>query len=215
MTFKSLAQDVRDYLAKGFSTDAQTEVRIPQFINDAERKIAIDLELQGFIEPQIFTMAAGKSVYQKPDRWRRTISMTFGTNLLGDTAGEERVPLFARSYEYCRAVWPNSTITGAPKFYADYNSDHWLIAPTPNENFRCEAIVEAIPPLLDEKNQTNWLTDHAPILLRPAVLSMAAAFNQDQAKKDLYDAEYAGVMASLNKKDLLKIVDRSATRRQA
>ena len=215
MTFESLSDDIRQYLSKGGQTDGETERRIPQFINDAERKIALDLDLQGFNEVLQFTLRAGVSTYPKPDRWRRTISMSFGDDLPGDASGEERSQIFSRSYEYVRSVWPNSTKTGKPKWYADYNDKNWVIAPTPDASYRCEVISQSIPPLLDEKNNTNWLTESASILIRPAALMAAAAFNQDAEKLAIYSADYQSVLGSIDKKELLKIVDRSATRQQA
>jgi hypothetical protein len=127
MTFTSLKDDVRSYLERGASaaTDPLVYAQIPKLINLAERRIARDLKVQGFQTVVSSTMQANVAVLPKPDRWRETISINIGTGATNDV----RTEVFGRSYEYCRAYWPNQTETETPVFYADYDYRHWLFAP--------------------------------------------------------------------------------------
>lgn len=209
MTFTSLQEDVRRYLERGYVTDTTVYAQLPRLINLAERAIATELKFQGFIDVVVTTLVAGTSVYDKPDRWRQTVSLNFGTGATNDT----RTPLFARSYEYCRTYWPDSTVRAQPEFYSDYDYQHWLIVPTPDANYPMEVLYYQQPPLLDTNNQTNWLTDYAPNALLYRTLLETTPFLQHDERIPTWQTMYSQQMQAMNVQDLQKIVDRAATRK--
>jgi hypothetical protein len=207
MTFTSLQQDIWRYLERGFTQEDDPIVysQIPRLINTAERRIARELKIQGFISAVTTTLSSGVAVYSKPDRWRDTISMF----VLTDSG---RVPLFSRSYEYLRNYWPNSSETAQPQFYADYDYSHWLIVPTPNESMELEILYYQSPPLLDDTNQTNWLTAYAPDLLLYACLLESTVFLKNDERKAVWEDMYNRAAQGTNNQDLQKILDRNAVR---
>ena len=212
-TFTTLQQDVRRYLERGSSLAADPVVfeQIPRLINMAERRIARELKIQGFINVVTTSLSAGQSVLDKPDRWRDTVSITIGTGPTND----DRAPLYTRSYEYARAYWPNSTERDQPLFYADYDYNHWLIVPTPDAAYPAEIVYYQLPPLLDEDHQTNWLTDNAPEVLLYGTLLEAAPFLKNDERIPVWQAMYDRAAAMLNGEDLGKILDRNASRKEA
>lgn len=213
MTFSSLQQDVRSYLERGgsASTDPLVYAQIPNLINLAERRISRDLKVQGFQTVVVTNLAAGVAVLPKPDRWRETISMNIGTGLQNN----KRTMLFTRSYEYCRQYWPDETETAQPEFYADYNYVNWLIVPTPDANYPIEILYYELPALLDDTNQTNWLTEYAPNLLLYATLLEATPFLKNDERIPVWTNMYQMAAQALNGEDLKKILDRSAVRNEA
>lgn len=212
MTFETLKQDVQRYLERGATLAADPIVyeQIPRLINLAERRIARELKVQGFIAVVTDTMVPGQSVYQKPDRWRDTVSINVGTGP-GNT---KRKTVFARDYEYCRAYWPDESETGEPTFYAEYDYDHWLIAPTPDAAYPFEVLYYELPPLLDDSIQTNWLTEYAPQLLLYGTLLEATPFLKNDERIATWQQYYDRAAAMLNGEDLAKILDRSAVRKE-
>ena len=210
MTFTSLQQDVRRYLERGSVTDPIVYDQLPRLITLAERRIARELKIQGFQTVVNTTLQAGLAVYPKPDRWRDTISMNVGTGANYNTHS----PVFTRSYEYVRSYWPNETETGTPVFYADYNYSNWIFAPTPDANYPLEVLYYELPPLLDETNQTNWLTEFAPNVLLYGVLVEATPFVKDDERVQLWQSYYDRALAAINGEDLQKIMDRSVNRRE-
>lgn len=212
-TFTTLQQDVRRYLERGSSLAADPVVfeQIPRLINMAERRIARELKIQGFINVVTSTLTPGQSVLDKPDRWRDTVSIAIGTGVTSD----DRAPLFGRSYEYVRAYWPNSTERSQPLFYADYDYNHWLVVPTPDAAYPVEIIYYQLPPLLDEEHQTNWLTDNAPEVLLYGTLLEAAPFLKNDERIPVWQNMYDRAAAMLNGEDLGKILDRNAARKEA
>lgn len=213
MTFTTLQQDVRRYLERGatLAEDAIVYEQIPRLINLAERRIARELKIQGFINVVTDTLIVGQSVYQKPDRWRDTVSINIGTGATNDV----RKFLFTRDYEYLRSYWPNESLTEEPVFYADYNYTNWLILPPPDEAYPFEVLYYELPVLLDDENQTNWLTDYAPQVLLYASLLEATPFLKNDDRIPVWQQMYDRSAAMLNGEDLAKILDRSAVRKEA
>ena len=213
MTFTTLQEDVRRYLERGatYASDPVVYEQIPRLINLAERRIARELKIQGFINVVTGTLQTGVSVYAKPDRWRDTVSINIGTGAQNNT----RKMLFTRAYEYLLRYWPDRTATSQPLFYADYDYTHWLYAPTPDADYPFEILYYELPPLLDDAVQTNWLTEYAPQLLLYGTLLEATPFLKNDERMPVWQSMYDRAAAMLNGEDLAKILDRSAVRKEA
>ena len=206
MTYDSLLQDVRRYLERGFTAESEQIVyeQLPRLITLGERRIARELKIQGFIRAVQTPLQVGVAVYLKPDRWRDTVSMTV-----------DGVPIFARSYEYCRNYWPNEAQVAEPQFYADYDFQHWLITPTPATAKTLEVLYYEQPRFLGEDFQTNWLTEYAPDLLLYATLLEATPFLKSDERVQLWQAMYDRAAQALSGEDLKRIMDRSANRSES
>lgn len=211
MTFTSLIADLQKYLERGTVLDPLVFDQLPTLINDAEREIARELKILGFVNNVSSVLASGTSVYPKPDRWRETISMEVSTTV----GGNSRIMLFPRSYEYCRFYWPDSSVTGIPEFYAEFQYANWLIVPTPNAALSWQINYYQMPALLDISNQTNWLTDYAPTTLRYRCLMEASPFLKNDERIQTWATLYKQSVSLLNTEDLQKIVDRTSTRQEA
>lgn len=205
MTYDSLLVDVRRYLERGFTAESDQIVydQLPRLITLGQRRIARELKIQGFVRPVQTSLQVGVPVYAKPDRWRDTISMTVNG-----------VPIFARSYEYLRSYWPVESETGTPQFYADYDYQHWLIAPTPSAASVLEIVYYEQPPLLGDDLQTNWLTEYAPDLLLYATLLEATPFLKTDERIQVWQAMYDRAAQALTGEDMKRITDRSAMRNE-
>jgi len=209
-TFTTLQQDIRRYLERGFTlaSDAIVYEQIPRLINLAERRIARELKVEGLINVVTSTMQVGLAVYPKPDRWRTTVSFNYGIN-------NQYTQLFPRSYEYVRSYWPNRDETSPPLFYADYDYNNWIVSPTPDQAYPFEVLVYQLLPLLDDSNQTNWLTEYAPQVLLYASLLEATPFLKNDERIAVWQSMYDRSAQALNGEDLSKILDRSARRTEA
>lgn len=211
VNFTSLLVDLRRYLERGGSVVADETVydQLPRLVNAAERNIMQFLKLQGEIEVLNFAFEAGECVVTKPDRWRSTVSMVYGAG----TDMETRTPIFTRGLEYCETYWPDQTETAPPEFYADYDYQHWLIAPTPDAAYPGEVRCYMQPILLDDSNQTNFFTNYTPNLLLYCALLEATPFLKDDARiqvwKDMRDEQ----IQTLIGQDMQRILDRAAERK--
>ena len=213
MTFTTLQEDVRRYLERGatLASDAVVYEQLPRLINLAERRIARELKVQGFINVVNGVLTTGQSVYDKPDRWRDTVSFSIGTG----TSNNTYQTLFTRDYEYLRKYWPDATQTDTPVFYSDYDYSHWLVSPTPDADYPFEILYYELPALLDDSVQTNWITEFAPQLLLYGTLLEATPFIKNDERIPVWQDMYDRAAAMLNGEDLGKVLDRSAARKEA
>ncbi len=212
-TFTTLQEDVRNYLERGGSSTADPAVyeQIPRLINLAERRIALELKVEGFKRVVTTTFEDGVAVYDKPDRWRKTRAIFIGTG----TSNETRVALLPRGYEYCQSYWPDRTQTEQPEYYADYDYDHWLIAPTPDADYPVEISYYELPPLLDEETQSNWTTEIVPQLLLYATLLEATPYLKNDERIPVWQSMYDRAAAMVNGEDIARMLDSAAVREGA
>ena len=210
MTFNSLKTDVRNYLERGASaaTDPIVYDQIPKLINLGERHCVQKLKVEGFIEAFVSTMTTGTPAYAKPDRWRKTVSINYGTGTGNNTMNI----LLPRSYEYCITYAPDDTITGPPLFYAEYDYQHWRFSPCPDAAYPFQVLAYCQPALLDDAVQTNWLTTYAPNLLLYASLLEATPFLKNDERIPTWQGLFEEAAANISQEDLSKIFDRNAQR---
>jgi len=200
MTYTSLAADIESYLER---TDTATIDKIPTFIMLAEQVIASQIKFLGNLTVNESTMVQGNPVIAKPARWHKTVSMNV-------TVAGVKSPVFLRKYEYLREYWPEATLQDVPKFYADYDYTHWLIAPTPAAAYTFEVLYyERVQPL-DVSNQTNWFTEYAPQAMLYGSLLQAMPFLKNDERMAMWRAEYDLIINTLKTEDLQRIGDRQA-----
>lgn len=205
MTYNNLVADIESYLER---TDQATLSKIPTFIGLAEQVIASEIKFLGNLVVVSSNMVTNDPVIQKPARWRKTVSMNV-------TVAGERHPILLRKYEYLREFWPDPTQTDVPEYYCDYNYDHWLVAPTPSDDYAYEVLYyERIQPL-DESNQTNWFTQYAPQALLYGSLLQAMPFLKNDERIPMWQQQYQAIMEVLKTEDVARIGDRQAVVRDS
>lgn len=200
MTYDSLVADIASYLER---SDAATLAKIPTFIMLAEQVIASQIKFLGNLTVNTSTMAANSSIIDKPARWRKTVSMNI-------TVAGKREPVLLRKYEYLRQYAQNPSSAGMPKYYADYDYTHWLVAPTPDANYNFEVLYYERPQPLDSSNQTNWFTQYAPQALLYGSLLQAMPFLKNDGRVQLWQQQYDLIMGALKAEDQARVGDRQA-----
>lgn len=200
MTYDNLVTDIAQYLER---TDAATLAKIPTFIGLTEQKIATQLKILGNLTVQASTFIQGANIIDKPARWHKTVSFNI-------TVAGRRRPVLLRTYEYLREYWPDPTQEDVPKFFADYDYTHWMIAPTPDAAYNFEILYyERIQPL-DSSNQTNWFTIYAPQALLYGSLVEASMFLKNYDKAGAYGQQFDAIMQTMVVENKLRIADRQA-----
>jgi len=185
LTYDSLLADVTVYAER---SDTPFVTQIPRFVMMAENRLASEvrgLGLQKYVKGTL-----NGAIIAKPNRWRETVSLNL-------TVAGSRVFLQPRTYDYCRTFCPDSTVEGKPRYYADYEYEHYLFVPTPDQNYEFEIAYYERPEPLSPENQTNWVTQYAPQLLLYATLLEAQPFLKRPERiaefQTLYDRALQGI----------------------
>jgi len=200
MTYDSLTSSVLQYLER---SDTAVVNAIPTFITLCEFEIAQNIKTLGQMEVLDSTMQINNPIIPKPARWRKTTSMTL-------TNSGSKQPMFVRKLEYLNNYAQDVTATGIPLYYADYDFDHWLVAPTPDKAYAFEALCYTRLQPLSSTNQTNWLTQNAPNAMLFGTLKQTAPFLKNDARLALWKQMFDESLAALKTEDTLRIADRSA-----
>jgi hypothetical protein len=197
LTYDSLTSTVLQYLER---SDQAVVDAIPTFITLAEFEIAQQIKTLGQLQVVESVMNAGDPTIAKPARWRKTVSMS----ILKDG---QRLPILLRKYEYLKLYAPDATTTDVPLYYADYDYEHWLIAPTPDAAYEFEVLYyERISPLSSE-NQTNWITQNAPNAMLFGTLLQAMPFLKNDSRQ-IFQQKYDQALGALKTEDVTRVGDR-------
>lgn len=214
VTFTTLLTDLQSYLERGQTVDTTVFAQLPRLINNAERRISRDLKILGFQRPLTNSFTPGEPRMLKPDRWRETISWNFGTMSLNTGQYTRRNAMFPRDYEFLRSYWPDDSVTGQPKFFADYDWYTWIVAPTPDQAYPFEVVFYEMPALLDQTNQQNWLTSYAPEALLYSALLECSPFLKNDERIPTWDTMLKQSMTALTAEEAQEMLERSVQTRQ-
>lgn len=206
LTYTSLVTDLQNYLQR---QDPLIQSMIPTFIMLAQQRIPRELKILGFREEVTGSFdgtAQSTGIMQKPSDWRKTISFYVGTGVSNNTHS----PVYERTYEYIRTVYPDPTAQGQPRFYGDADYNHWLIGPSPDQAYPFKIPYYGTLTFLDETTSTNWLTINAPDLLLYACLMEAIPFVKTDERIPVWQSMYAQAKLALQVQELEGLYDTQA-----
>jgi len=206
LTYDNLVDLLEVYLER---TDSTLVDKIPTFVLLAQTRISREIKQLGTRMVVNATFSSGTAVIQKPNDWRETISINYGTS----TSSNTRVTLLPRSYEYCREFWPDPTQTSSDvKYYSDYNYNYWLVTPTPNSAYPFEVMYYNTLKPIDDTTQTNWVTQYAPDLLLYACLLETAPFLKVDDRIPVWQQLYDRALAAINGEAAARVEDGASSR---
>ncbi len=187
MTFDSLMNDIAKYCERN---DSWFLDQIPRFIMMAEVRIASESKPLGFLRVVRGTLSG--PVMAKPARWRQTKSFAIKVN------GSFQY-LQKRTLEYCRVYWPDESLQDTPKYYTDYDYEHYLLTPVPSSSFAFELQYYERPLPLDSSCQVNWTTQYAPQLLLYASMMEAMPALKTSERIAEFQALYDRALLSITR----------------
>lgn len=205
MTYSSLIADVQTYCERD---DTPFVAQIPRMVMLAENRIAAEIRGLGAMQVVSSTLSSGNPVLAKPARWRETVSFTI------TLANGDKVALQPRGYQYCRSFWPDQSTTGQPRYWADYDYEHFFLAATPDSNYAFELVYYDRPEPLSDDNQTNWYTQYAPQVLLYATMLEAQPFLKLDGRMQVFQAMYDRAVQALGNESMRRMSDATQTRRE-
>ena len=124
-TYSTLKQALQDYT----QNDEASFVRnMPLFIRLAEERILKAVQLSVFEKNASGTMTQSNQFLTCPSDFLASNSLTI-------TNSSNFEYLQFKELEFVQSYNPNSATTGVPKYYAQFDVDHFLIAPTPDSGY--------------------------------------------------------------------------------
>ena len=153
-TLKTAIQDYADNSETSFVTN------LPNFIKAAEEKIFKGVDLDIFRKNVTSAFTSSDQFLSVPTDYLASFSLQI------TTSGSESF-LLQKDVNYLREYTPASSTTGLPKYYARFDSDNFIVAPTPNSNYTLELHYYYRPASLTAgaESGTTWLSTYAPFAL--------------------------------------------------
>lgn len=109
--------------------------------------------------------------------------------------------LLSKDVSFIREYWPDPTDTGVPKYFAQFDEDAFLIAPTPDEEYPIELHYFVKPSAIsdgDDDENTTWLSENAEnALLFGTILHGYIYLKGDQDVIAMYKAQFDKAVADL------------------
>ena len=189
-TYAILKADLID-LTENNSSDFATES--DQFIDTVELRLSRELRnCPELYKHQTASLTIGDAYITKPSDLITMISFSLLSSASKRTAIEYRDVSFINEY------WPTRSSTGTPKFYADWNDDVFVVAPTPSAALTIEMNYRKRFTALSSSNTTSWLTVNAYDLLLYGCLIEAAIYDKNPQMMQLYEKRYQEALVSVN-----------------
>lgn len=187
-TYATLAAAIPNWLNNA-STELANEV--DTLIGLGEERILRDVDLRVFRESKTSNLTTSDKYLNLPSDCLvlRDLRFTTGDHL------EEAALTWVNEY------WPDTSSTSTPKYYAHYDHDTVVVAPTPDSNYAVQIHYTYKPTGLSSGNTTSWLGTNAHDALLYACLLEGAVFLEGAIPElvQLYEARYQRAIQGLSR----------------
>ena len=181
-TFTTLKTAIQDYVQ---STETTFTSQLSRFIINAEERILKECQLDVFRKSSQGSASSGTQYLAKPTDF-------LSQNSLSVIVSSSKQFLLYKQVTMLQDYTPNPTTTGAPKYYADWDNDTFLLAPTPDDNYTMELHYFYRPTSITASGDgTSWLGTNAELAMLYGSLVEAYTFLKgEQDLLGLYNTRF-------------------------
>ena len=189
-TYGTLKTAIENYVDTSETTFVST---LPTFITQTEERILKNVWLDNFKKNVTGTATSGTAYLAMPSDFLAPFSLATITSNTYNYLLLKQVS-FMRSYETV------STDTGSPKYYAEFDSDSFILAPVPNANFTFELHYFYRPNSLTAGSDsgTTWLSQNAiNCMLYGSLVEAGTFLKMDPAEIGGYEQRFQDALDRL------------------
>jgi len=192
MNYTELLSNVRNYTE--VSSDVLTDAILNVFIINTENKVQKQLDLDAFRKFATSSFTIGSPFITLPDDFDLERGVQIVNNTTKDrTWAEQRDTTFIDEYNVDRI-----NNTGKPIYYANWDQNTLIFAPTPDAAYTVELWYNKTPDRLSSTNTTTWLSTNAPEILIYGVVGEAFSYLKNPTYVQLYDQKYSQAVQGLS-----------------
>jgi hypothetical protein len=190
-TYAQLKQAIQDYTENDETTFV---TNLPIFIRAAEERILKNVQLNLFRKNVGAAFTASNPYLGSPSDFLAPFSLSYTT-----ATGDKEFLQF-KDVNFVQDYNPDPADTGAPRYYAVFDIDNFIIGPTPDSSYVAELHYFYRPASLtaDAESGTTWLSENATMAMLYGSLIEAYTFMKgEQDLVQVYNQRFAEAVASL------------------
>jgi hypothetical protein len=188
MNYTALCNAVQDAVENTFTAE-----QLAWFCTQTEQKVFNTVQLPAARKNMTGTLTANNPYLTTPPGFLFVYSLDV-------TVAGQRQFLLDKDVNYMREAYPSPTSTGVPRFYAVFDGNTLIMAPTPDQTYTVEMHFGAYPESISTAN-TSWLGDNFDSVLLNGMLVEAARFlrfeQETVAQYDKMFTESLGLLKQL------------------
>ncbi len=152
-TYTQLKTAIQDYTD---NTETTFVNNLDNFIKACEEKILKSVDLEFFRKNVTSTLTSSDKFLSVPDDYLASFSLQI-------TTASSETFLLQKDVNFIQEAYPPSASTGVPKYYAIFDIDNFILAPTPNSAYTVELHYFYRPTSITvgAGNGTTWLSTNA------------------------------------------------------
>ena len=174
-TFAELKTAIQDFTE---NTETSFVTNLPVFIRAAEDRILGLVDLEYFRKNVTGVMTTGDKFLNAPSDYLASFSLSIEVS-------NNKVFLLQKDVNFVQEYNPNGSTTGQPVYYALFDVDNFIIAPTPDASYSSELHYFYRPASLTAGGDsgTTWISTNAPNTILYA--SLVEAYTYMKGEPDL------------------------------
>ena len=185
-TYAELTQQILDYTQT--DNNVLTTTINNDIIEHAESRIFRNADLDVFKKYKTAALTINDPFIAMPGATPQTFAFIRYIQIFG--TDNIRITLEKKDTSFINEYIPNRTTTGTPKYYANWDNDTLLLAPSPDAAYTAELAYNAQPTGLSSSTTTTWISNNAPEMLLYACLVEAFKFLKNPQMVQMYESYY-------------------------
>jgi len=189
-TNTTLKTAIQDYLE---STETSFVSNLTTFITTAEERIFKNVQLDDFRKNQVGNLTASGPYLTTPTDFLAPFSLA-----VVDSAKNYNY-LLLKQVSFIRDYTPNASTTGLPKYYAEFDDNTFIVAPTSDLAYEVELHYYYRPASLTSTtgSETTWLSENAPNAILYGSLVEACTYLKNYEAIPVYESKFQDALLGL------------------
>tara|TARA_R100001591_G_C4311794_1_gene173126 strand:+ start:218 stop:865 length:648 start_codon:yes stop_codon:yes gene_type:complete len=199
-TYAQLKTAIQDYTE---NTETSFVTNLPTFIKNAEQRIFKLVDLELFRKNATSTLSQDDPFLSVPSDYLASFSLSV-------TNSSSKEFLLQKDVNFIQEYNPNPATTGIPKYYAFFDIDNFIVAPTPSSNLAVELHYYYRPASLTAgaDSGTTWLSENAPnAMLYGSLVEAYTYMKGEQDMLTMYEKQFTEALSRI--KDLAEARENS------
>lgn len=189
-TYANLKTAIQDYLE---STESSFVSNLDSFIQTTEERILKNVQLDDFRKNQTGQVTTSSPYLTAPTDFLAPFSLAVidGSNNYSY--------LLLKQVSFIRDFSPNASTTGLPKYYAEFDENTFIIAPSPDSDYDVELHYYYRPASLitTSGSETTWLSENAPNAMLYGSLVEACTYLKNYEAIPVYETKFQEALLGL------------------